>query len=223
MKSRWFTAGLCLLAFTAVRVFAQTTISIPLTTGSGNKIALGSFAGGATVQISVTGTGNLVDARYQTNPNGSLPVAATGAYAFANFGASLPSVNGFPASTNAFSDGGANWDFSSSGFGFAGPQTNDTTDSTAIRFGAVVGTFASSPARADWFILGYGGTFTVPGGGATFFVAVNDSFSGDNNGSYSLTFTAIPEPASVAFWLASFLCGIAIVFRSRPRRVSPMT
>lgn len=215
MKPRCFCAVCGVLIFIATRLAAQTTISVPLATDSSSKLNLGFFAGGTVLQVSVTGQGDLVNATYQTNPNGSLAAVATGNYVFANQGAALPTVNGFPSSTNSFSGGGANWDFSSSGFGFAGPQTNDTTDSSAIRFGAVVGTFPSSPTRADWFVVGYGGNFTVPPGGSDFFVAVNDSYNPDNHGNYALTYSSVPEPAAGALYLALAFVGFALVRRCR--------
>jgi hypothetical protein len=79
-----------------------------------------------------------------------------------------------------------------------------------------VGTFVTNPTRTDWFLIGTGGFFNVPAGGGTLFVAVNDSFSGDNNGAYSLNFTAVPEP-SVALSLA--VGGVTVgALRFRRRR-----
>jgi hypothetical protein len=184
----------------AGRMPAQTTLSVPLTTSDTGRISVGFFSGGSVLQISVTGNGDLVDSRFQTNPDGSLFATASSPYNFANSGASFPSVSGFPSGDgiNRFSGGGANYDFSGSGWMFAGKQTTDTTDPAAIRAGALVGTFAASPTRNDWFLIGLGGNFSVPTAGATLFIAVNDSFSSDNHGAYSLTFTAVPEPATYA-------------------------
>jgi hypothetical protein len=195
---------------------AQAAVSVPLTTDSGSRINLGFFTGGTLLQISVSGTGDLVDSRYQTNPDGSLVVTATSPYDFANPGATYPSVGGFPSGDgiNHFSGGGANYDFSGSGWMFAGLQTTDTTNPAAIRAGTVVGTFAIEPTRNDWFLIGTGGTFTVPGGGGSLFVAVNDSFNPDNHGAYSLNFTAVPEPG-VAALLALGCIGIFVTRRRR--------
>ena len=39
--------------------------------------------------------------------------------------------------------------------GFAArAQTTNTTNPAAIRLGALVGTFAANPSRADWFLIG---------------------------------------------------------------------
>jgi len=78
-----------------------------------------------------------------------------------------------------------------------------------------VGTFVTNPARTDWFFIGYGGNFTVPTGGATLYLAVNESYSPDNHGNYSITFAAVPEPSVVAL-LAT---GIVALGASRRRRV----
>jgi hypothetical protein len=223
MRRRGFIAGLILFSLLAGRSPAQTTISLPLTTGDVGKIDLGFFAGGTVLQISATGSGDVVNSSYQTNPDGSLAAPATGSYTFADPGAVYPSVSGFPAGNgfNDFVGGGSNYDFSGSGWMFAGLQTTDTTNPAAIRSGAVVGTFASSPARNDWFLIGDGGIFTVPSGGADFFVAVNDSVSGDNHGSYSLTFAAIPEPSSAALGLSLVLGAAAIFLRQSDQRAVP--
>jgi hypothetical protein len=205
-----------MLAGLAVCGRAQTSVSVPLTTSDASKINLGFFTGGSLLQISVNGTGDLVDSRYQTNPDGSLVVAATSPYTFANPGATYPSVAGFPSGDgiNHFSGGGGNYDFSGSGWMFAGLQTTDTTNPLAIRSGAVVGTFSSTPTRSDWFLIGTGGTFTIPAGGASLFIAVNDSFSPDNHGAYSLNFTAVPEPG-VAGLIALGCIGIFVTRRRK--------
>ena len=117
--------------------------SVTLTTDAGRKISLGAFPAGS-LQITVTGTGDLVSSDYQTKPDGSLAAVAMGNYTYANPGPGYPANDGI----NHFPGGGATWDFSASGYGFAGPQTTDTTDPTAIRFGAVVGTFSGLPEGA---------------------------------------------------------------------------
>jgi hypothetical protein len=211
-----YPAALLVLCLCGTRAIAQTTISLPLSTSASGKIDLGPFAGGTMLQISVTGSGDLANSNYQTNPDGSLAAVAGSPWTYANPGAAIGTIGGQGDGTNHFVGGGGNYDFGGgSGYGFAGLETTDTTNPQTIRAGAVVGTFASSPSRADWFILGYGGTFTVPGGGADFFVAVNDSFSSDNHGNYSLTFTAVPEPATAALWIAMIGGGFVIARRCR--------
>jgi hypothetical protein len=180
---------------------AQTTISLPLTAGESGKVNLGFFNGGSLLQISVSGTGDLADSRLQVKPDGSLAVAAGAPWTAANVGATYPGVAGFPAGDgiNHFVGGGMNYDFGGgSGWMFAGKQTTDTTDGGAIRAGAVVGTFSSTPGRADWFFIGFGSTVSIPAGGANLFIAVNESFSSDNHGTYLVTFTPVPEPPVMA-------------------------
>jgi hypothetical protein len=218
MVSHSFRLGgwaLALLLFAAANsARAQTTVSVPLTTGDASKLTIGFFTGGTLLQISVSGNGDLVDSRYQTYPDGSLVTTAQSPYTFANPGATYPAVSGYPSGDgiNHFSGGGANYDFSGSGWMFAGKQTTDTTDAATIRAGALVGTFVNSPTRDDWFLIGYGGNFTVPTGGATLFVAINDSYSPDNHGAYSLALTAVPEP-SLAAMLGLGLIGVAAIRR----------
>lgn len=177
-----------------------TTTALPLTTGEGSKISLGTFSGGSSVRLAVSGAGDLLSASYQVYPDGSLVTASSSPYGFTNSGAAFPSVATFPSGDgfNRFPGGGSNYDHSGSGWAFAGKQTTDTTDAAAIRAGAVVGTFVANPVRADWFAIGFGGTFVVPAGGATLYVAVNESFSGDNHGSYLVSVAATPAPAPSA-------------------------
>jgi hypothetical protein len=204
---------------------AQTVVGLPLTTGEAGKISLGFFATGA-VQITASGTGDLVNSTFQTNPDGSLAAVAGGSYTFANNGAAYGSVSTFPAGDgfNHFTGGGANYDFTGSGWMFAGLQTTDTTNPSAIRAGAVVGTFAAIPSRTDWFFIGYSKLVTIPDGGATLYVAVNESVSHDNHGSYSLTYTAVPEP-SVTVLVIGVAAAAAVGWRrarskSAPRLIS---
>jgi hypothetical protein len=195
----------------------QTTISatsfaLPLTTGSTGKRAIATLSGGTLVQLTVTGSGDLANASLQVNPDGSLAAPAGAPWTAANVGAAYPNVAGFPFGDgiNHFVGGGLNYDHGGgSGWMFAGKQTTDTTDSAAIRSGAVVGTFAVNPAREDWFFIGYGRTVTVPAGGATLYLAVNESNSTDNHGSYTVVATTA-TPGNDSFAAAEILSGNSV-------------
>ena len=209
------------LAIAQPALAGTTNFTLPLTTGSVNKLDLGPFAAGATFQFTFTGSGDLVNSNYQTNPNGSLAAPAMGPYTFANQGAAYSTAFGGDG-INHFVGGGGNYDSSGSGFPFAGKMTTDTTDPADIRFGAVVGTFSATPGRSDWFYIGSGGTFTAPSGGGDLFVAVNDTNNTDNHGSYAGTLTtpapAVPEASttvSLGLLLALGLGGRAVAGRRR--------
>ena len=176
---------------------AEADFTLPLTTGEASKLDLGLFLGGTSLQVLVSGHGDLVDSRLQVDADGSLFAPASGPFSFANAGATdYPTADGGDG-TNHFAGGGLN--YFNGLYGFAGKMTTDTTDPAVIRLGAVVGTFSTTPGRDDWFLIGLDRTFIVPTGGAHLYVAVNDTDSPDNHGSYSgvVRVRAVPEPASV--------------------------
>lgn len=163
-------------------------LSLPLTRGASNKLDLGAFAGNTTVTLTFTGSGDLIGSNWRVKPDGSLASVAGAPYDFANPGAAYSTQNGGDG-INHFTGGGANFDSTGSGYGFAGKQTTDTTDPNAIRLGAIVGTFSSNPGREDWFYIGSGTTVQTPPAGAHLYVAVNDTNQSDNHGAYSGTLT----------------------------------
>lgn len=197
----------------------RTAYLLPGTTGANNKLDVGFYADGTVLDLSVTGTVNLIPQTGQdwiTNPDGSL-VRFTDPlnYRYALAGSTLyPTVAGGDG-VNHFAGGGANYDTSPAApyghFGFAGKETTDTTDPDAIRFGAVVYTFSETPTRNDWHFLGYGGQITAPTGGGHLYLAVhdanNDVYPGANSGSYTVDITAVPEPAS---WTMLATGGLAL-------------
>jgi hypothetical protein len=202
--SRTLSLGLTAVALVSLAAIhpasadSTTNFTLPLTTTSSNKLDLGPLAAGSTFKLTFTGTGDLVNSNFQTSPDGSLAAPAAGPYAFANSGAAYSTAYGGDG-INHFVGGGANYDSTGSGFPFAGKLTTDTTDLAAIRAGAVVGTFSATPSRTDWFYIGSGDTFSAPTGGGELFVAVADSFSSDNHGSYAGALTApaaVPEAAT---------------------------
>jgi hypothetical protein len=163
----------------------QFNVLLPLTTGSGSKLDLGSFAPGTVIQLSFVGHGDLVNSSYQTFPDGSLFAPAGSPYGYANPGSTNFSTIAGGDGVNHYPGGGGIYDAGGgSGFPFAGKATTDTTDPAGIRDGAVVGTFNPSPANTNWFDIGYGGTFVVPAGGAHLYVAVNDTVNSDDHGTY---------------------------------------
>ncbi len=178
-------------------------VSLDLTTGASNKRDLGFFAAGTTITLSFAGNGDLVDARYQTRADGSLFAPATGGYEFANAGASYPALFGGDG-VNHYVGGGAAYDFTGSGFGFAGTASTNTTDPTTIRNGAIVATFVGAPGRADWLFVGNSATLTAPTGGANLYLAVQDTVNSDNHGTYTGTITSVPVvvPEANTFALA---------------------
>lgn len=204
--------------------------SIGLTVGAGNKQKVGTFAGGEQIRLQFGGNGDLVDARYQVRADGSLFSPATGAYAFANEGAAYPSFDGGDG-INHFVGGGANYDATGSGYGFAGKKTTNTFDLAAIRSGAVVGTFNPNPIAnsADWFVIGADGTFTVPTGGGDLYLAINDTNNGDNHGLFTGTMSVtapavvtVPEAGTGVLMSGMSLLGLigTVVARRRDRTKS---
>lgn len=201
---------------------------LPGTTGADNKLDLGFFGGGMVLDVSATGTVNLLPQTgydWITNPDGSVVGIVTDPHyrTYANAGSRLyPTVAGGDG-VNHFAGGGANYDTALGTpyghFGFAGSATTDTTDPGAIRFGAVVYTFRDSPTRGDWHFLGYGQRITLPSGGANLYLAVhdsnNDEFPGVNSGYYTVQVTAVPEPSSFIL----FAVGLAAAGCCQARRI----
>ncbi len=187
----------------------------------------GTYIGGTVLVISASGTVNLnaPSSMIVTNPDGSLsnpqPASCDSCWApgYQYFLEGQPYPTNFGGDgTNHFVGGGGNFDLFNGGnpqFAAEGAPTTDTQDPGAIRFGALAGTFVDNPNPTDWFLIGNGGTFVVPGGGATLQLIVVDTFYPNNSGGYDVTITDVPEPAVA--WLA--LSGIALLglrrFRTR--------
>ena len=155
------------------------------------------------------------------NPDGSLFAPASSPYTYANAGSTeYPTAFGGDG-INHFVGGGLNYDSVGSGFGFAGKMTTDTTDPAIIRDGAVVGTFSATPTRADWFFIGYGGSFTAPASG-NLYLAVNDSYSPNDQGNYSISLTTpapVPEASTVASFGLMLALGLGGVLVARKKGI----
>ena len=197
-------------ALTGTQTLAQ---SLGLQAGASNKQKVGTFAGGEQVRLQFGGNGDLVDARAQVRPDGSLFAPASDVFSYWNAGSTnYPIINGEGDGVNRFVGGGGNYLAANGNFGFAGKTTTNTLDPLTIRYGAVVGTFSTNPGRSDWFYIGADSTITAPVGGGDLYLAVNDApgTNGDNHGIYTGTMSitrgavAVPESGTLALALPAF-------------------
>ena len=213
-----FSAAI-LLPLNARIARADGLFVIPGTTEAAAKINVGSYAGGATVQITASGTVDInTTTHYFANANGEL-TAPTTLFNYADAGSpNYPIVNGQGDGINHFVGGGVNYGSNTLLFDFAGKQTTDTTDPATIRLGTLVGTFAANPVdnSGDWFVVGTSDLITIPQGGATLYLAVDESpgKSSNNAGQFNATVTTVPEPSSFAF-LATGLLSVGLLARRR--------
>lgn len=225
-------AGVILLLQTQVG-FCQS-FTLPAQTSGTNKLDLGAFRGGTVLSVQMAGQVYLGN-NWNTWADGSLVCPVTEPeYAYANAGfPCYPTLKGGDGK-NYFLGGSANYDGKSCGYGLTGIMTTDTTDPSAIRFGAVVGTFSPSPQRSDWFYIGLSNVMTIPPGGAHLFMAVNDPYYPNNQGQYSgvlsvlfppaLTLTKAPESTvlSSPVWAANFVLETATGL-VQPHNWTPVT
>jgi hypothetical protein len=162
---------------------------LPASTAGTTALDLGFFNGGAQVSLQISNTVDLGNT-WATRADGSLATLVTDSrYLYVNAAATnYPTASGGDG-RNHFPGGGANYDIESHSYGLAGASTTDTTNPSAIRFGAVVGTFSASPQRSDWFLIGVSNTVTVPTGGAHLYLAVSDAFYSNNIGNYLGSFS----------------------------------
>jgi len=187
----------------------------------GLPTSAGTYAGGTTLSIGVTGSVNLNGpaSLIITNPDGSLfpadhiPLASCTVCWAPGYQFFIPGSNLYPTGAggdgiNHFPGGGGNFDLfpgTHSSWATQGKQTTDTSDPLALRFGSLAGTFKTNPTATDWFSIGYGGQFVVPQGGATLLMVVVDTFYPNNTGGYTVTIDQgqvgpVPEPSAI--WLA---------------------
>jgi hypothetical protein len=222
--TRLLRCKLGLIAFGgAALTLSAGTISIP---ASETPMDAGYYAGGSVLSISITGTVSLNGAEYMVmNPDGSLAVQHAvncavcwyPGYQYFLPDAAAPNLAGGDG-LNHFVGGGGNYDMYGfpDGWASVGKKTTDTTDPLAIRFGAVAGTWSDHPVdnSTDWFLVGYGGTFTAPAGGAHLRLMVVDTYYANDTGSFNVNINEAPEPA--VSWLV--FTGILTLGFSRCRR-----
>ncbi len=210
----------CALLVAATPLLAQTPVTLPGTTAAANKQLVGTFTGGQQLTLAFSGMVDLVGGvggNWLVTPTGAVaaPVTFPG-YGYANVGASgYPTTNGGDGINN-FDGGGANYDVGNASYGFAGATSTDTTRPDLIRFGGVVGTFAASPGRADWFFVGNSATVTVPVGGGALYLAVNETFASNNTGQFSGTIAVVvPEAGTLALMVLPLIGFVASRRRNR--------
>jgi len=199
---------------------------------TGLPISAGTYAGGTTLTISVTGSVNLngPNSLIVTNPDGSLvsvPAASCTLCWAPGYQYFIPGDPSYPTGAggdgiNHFGGGGGNFDAfpgAHSPWATVGKQTTDTTDPGALRFGALAGTFVVNPTATDWFLIGFGGQLVVPQGGATLQMVLVDTFYPNNTGGYTITINtpsaSVPEPSAI--WLA--FSGFAVLGLPRAYRL----
>jgi hypothetical protein len=186
-----------------------------------NKLDLGIFASGTTLDVKLFGTISLGESS-SFYADGSLAAPfSEGFYPYAIAGTSGYSTQFGGDGINHFAGGGLNYDaLNINPFGIAGKETTDTTDADAIRFGSVVGTFSNNPSRNDWFFIGLGRILTVPEGGSNLYVAVNDTYYPNDTGAYSGTVDIVspsepvPEPLTILGAAAALGYGVILKRKS---------
>jgi hypothetical protein len=192
-----------------------------------NKLDLGIFASGTSLDVKLFGTISL-GASSSLYPDGSLAVPfSEGIYPYAIAGTSGYPIQFGGDGLNHFAGGGLNYDvLNINAFGIAGKETTDTKDADAIRFGSVIGTFSQNPSRNDWFFIGLGRILTVPEGGSNLYVAVNDSYHPNNTGAYSGTVDivspseSVPEPLTILGAATALGYGAILKRKSSKKTVS---
>jgi hypothetical protein len=89
----------------------------------------------------------------------------------------------------------------------------------------LVGVYNTSATPWAPFVIGAGGSFTVPTGATNLYLGLPDAFGfaglpgtyNDNTGGFTITGVSIPEPATLAVMLVG-LAGLGAILRSRSSR-----
>ena len=227
--------GIVIMALIAACLPLSAGTVVPLDPTIATPTDAGFFTVGTTLNISVTGEVNLngPSGNISTNPDGSLvnPSSATCSlcwfgdpgYTYFLQGSNVyPILNGQGDGTNHFVGGGGNYDMfpgDHASFALEGNQTTDTTDPDAIRFGAVAYTFKANPVATDWQILGYGGSFVVPGEASDLLLVIVDTYYPNNTGGYTVSIDPVPEPAALGLAFSGLLMlGGVRLLRTRRQR-----
>lgn len=162
-----------------------------------DPVTVGVFNAGDTLTVSVQGYARLAQDPLLTDvlmyPDGSLiptfcPPCGTN-YSYFEQGQAYPSVAGGDG-INHFAGGGGNYDiYVPLHWATEGPQTTDTQDPNAIRFGSLAYQWDSG----EWATLGFGGTLVSPGGELHAVVVDAVGAYGNNSGVFSMTWDTIPS------------------------------
>jgi hypothetical protein len=216
--------SLALFVFAVPRVSAQTTVSVPATAniygagfatapapnGSGGGVLPTSFSlPTGTSSLTITGvTGSVTFAVGTATPN-----AADGGTSFS----ALTQLSAWNSLSGITYNGRTTFLV---GVFLDGSEPSGTAPATLVFNDSTAGLTSYSPLLRQVFFVGDGldavsaaQSFNVPTGATRFFLGFADSWNGssitgtpgnylDNSGTLSVTITAIPEPAAVAWWLA---------------------
>jgi hypothetical protein len=186
-----FTAALLIsTAGTAKAVYVDATLFTPT--------LIGSLTAGKTYTVTTTGIADLYAA---FNGGAGVPFTADGKPTYA-----------FPAPYAPFYPSGLDYDPS------AGPSTKGIGGAGKF-YGALLGSFTSSPVASDYFTLGLSYSFTA-GSSGNLYAVINDCPSkngcyADNRGGFTVSLSevaAVPEPASWALMIMG-MAGIGAVIR----------
>lgn len=152
----------------------------------------------------------------------SLGNFAAGTYNFSSTG--VISLTGNPGEFDVDADGTPVTPVTASGYGYCNPNGCGVDipgggasgpGGPTRNFGAVLGTLTASPSSpADYFLIGTGSSFTLASAG-TIYAVVNDTYYGNNTGSFDVNVTAVPEPAQWALLIGGFAVAGAAVRRRR--------
>ena len=179
MKLRAFVFASAIVAFSLPSFAASTSVAANNgynAYSSGSKPALtdlGSFSAGV---YSITATGTI-----GLTPSGNFMMTADG----------IPASPVTDKSYLYFNPTGSV--IADHIYGFAG---------SSFKIGALVGTLSTNPtSSSDWFLIGSATKLTLSAT-SHIYAAVNDTYSINDTGAFSVTVTSVPEPEVYAMLLA---------------------